>query len=290
MAQLPAQLPQPPRDTLSVTALYTSDVWRRAGFAGAELYATRTARDVRRVVDLVLWLARLFVRGAPSLHAALVHRHAYIDHVVAAAHPTLVLELACGLSRRGAAISANPSVTVVEVDLPEVVAYKEALLAASEAGRSVLARPNLRRVGADLTRVPLAQVAQADRPAAVVIEGLLMYLSPEAQTALWSQVAAWLRPHGGLLVFDLLPGPEHPQAGWVGRLLGRWMERFTGGKGFARDTRDRAALVDAVRAAGFPEVEAVSPAEVAVALGLPMAGERSDQCVFVARVPPGGPA
>lgn len=275
--------PPVPRGDLSVTALYTSQTWARAGLVGADLYDTEVSRRVYGVVNAVLGVARWFVRGAPSLPVGLVHRHTTIDAVLAQHAPATVLELAAGLSRRGAALSADPAVDVTEVDLPPVVAYKHALLERTEAGRAVLARPNLRRVPADVTATPLDALATPRAPAAVVAEGLLMYLQAPEQRALWARCAAWLAPVGGVLVFDLLPVPEQPQAGWVGRVLGAMMKRFTGGKGFVVDTRTRADLLVELQAAGFDTVQAVVPAEVAASWGLPHAGEASAQVVFVAR-------
>ncbi|MEZ4238056.1 MAG: class I SAM-dependent methyltransferase [Myxococcota bacterium] len=230
---------------------------------------------MRSVTDLVLAVAGVLRPGAPSLRWSLAQRHALIDHLVRGAPQ--VLELAAGLSRRGAAMSTDDRVRYVEVDLPPMVARKEALLARSAVGRAVLARPNLIRVGGDARDLDLAALLQPG-PAVVVAEGLLVYLEPEAQRALWARVAAAL-PAGGAIVFDLTPRPEEPPPGWLGRALGWLMGRFTGGRGFVRDARDRARILEELRAAGFAEAEALEPAAVPEA-PLPGRDRRTQVVIF----------
>ena len=123
---------------LSITALYTSQVWAWGQLPCAELLASRDGKRVFDVTNAALGLMR---RGTP-LRFALLHRHTMIDHLVGEWRPRRIVELAAGLSRRGAAVSADPAVHYVEVDLPDVVAHKRRLLERSEAGRTVLARPN----------------------------------------------------------------------------------------------------------------------------------------------------
>ncbi len=277
-----------PEGDLTVTALYTSQVWRWGGLAGAELFDTPIARTVYRITNLFLFLVRLFRWRMRSLKHSLLHRHTFLDAVLRGAGARRVLELAAGLSRRGVAFSQDAAVAYTEVDLPSVVAAKRALLDRSEVGRAVAARRNWRLVAADVTALDDAAL-DALAPSApgaelfVVAEGLFMYLEAEGQRALWARLAGLLqRAGGGRLLFDLVPAVEQPPPGLLGRALGWLMGRFTGGRGFARDERGREQILAELRAAGFTEVEAVEPCLVAERYGLPYPRKPTQQLVFLA--------
>lgn len=263
---------------LTVTALYTSAVWAWAGFRGAELFLTREAGAVFSVTNAVMMVLGGWRRSVPSLRWSLAQRHAVIDHLASGAPQ--VVELAAGLSRRGAAFSERPGVRYVEVDLPGMVARKEALLARTEAGRAVLARASLVRVAADVRELDFGSVV-GPGPVCVIAEGLLMYFDADAQRLLWRRIAAWFvdRP-GSTLVFDLVPAIEQPAPGWIGRLLGWLMGRFTDGRGFVRDLRSRADLVSELREAGFAEVRALEPAELATETAVPGLAHKTQVVVF----------
>ena len=94
-----------------------------------------------------------------------------------------VLNLAAGLDTRPYRLTLPPTLRWVEVDLPEMIAYKEPLLAAE--------RPVCRveRVSLDLAntagrRALLSKVAAGARAVLVVTEGLLEYLEATAVSAL----------------------------------------------------------------------------------------------------------
>lgn len=278
-------MPQPPieRGDLSVTALYTAGCWAWAGFPGARLYAADDTRGVFAVVNAVLWVASWFTTGTSALWHDLVHRHAALDRVVAEARPAVVLELAAGLSPRGTAYtSEHADVRWVEVDLPHMVAEKAARLQAHPDGPEVLARPGLTRVGADVTQVDLADIVTPEAPAVVLAEGLVVYLGPTARPALFRTVSDWLAPTGGTFAFDLVP-PGDTAPGWLARALGWLMRRFTGGQDFDRTTFTVDEVEAELRDAGFTDVQAVVPSEVAVAWDLPFPDVRSRQLVWVAK-------
>ena len=260
---------------LSVTALYTSATWAWAGLSHAELLLTREARVVFAITNAAMAIAALVRPRSPSLRWSVRDRHALIDELVAElvaeAGVRDVVELAAGLSRRGAALTEegapapNAPIRVVEVDLPPMVARKEALLARTEPGRRVLQRPHLTRIGADVRDLELATLAphlSPSGPVCVIAEGLLMYLDADEQRALWARLAAFCveRP-GSVLLFDLVPAKEQPAPGVVGRILGWLMARFTEGRGFVRDERGRADLVRELRGAGFAGVDVFEPAD-----------------------------
>lgn len=262
---------EPPGGDLSVTALYTAGTWAWLGLPGAELFRSVDTDRVFGATNAVLGLASWFRRG-PSLRHSLAQRHAMIDALVAGA--PAVVELAAGLSRRGAHLSADPAVRYVEVDLPHVVARKEALLARSDAGRAVLARDNLTRVAADVRALDLAALASG--PTTFIAEGLLMYLPADEQRALWMKVASI---HGSRLVFDLVPPVEKDPPGWIARALGWLMRRFTGGQGFVEDTRTRDDLLAELRSAGFNSARWLEPADLS---GVPFLDRRTEVLVFEA--------
>ena len=269
-----------PKGALSVTALYTAPAWRWGKLDGAELFASRKSRDVFNATNLALGVARLFRRELPSLRHGLVQRHLIIDHLVAAAACPQVLELAAGLSRRGAALSADPALRYVEVDLPAMIAHKRKLLARSKRGRAVAARPNLVLHGHDVTTLAFDEVL-APGPVCVVAEGLLMYLDQVAQQALWRRLAALCaaRP-GSAVVFDLVPFVEQPRPGRVGRGLERLFKRATKGQTMAFDGRTRADLTDELRAAGFTTVALYEPGTAPAAWALPHLGRPTQQLVW----------
>jgi O-methyltransferase involved in polyketide biosynthesis len=275
---------------LSITALYTAGVWAWAGLPGAELLDHKDARRVLGTVNGALALARPFYRKPPSLKHSLVQRHVMIDAAVAASGARHVLEIAAGLSQRGAAATVNAGLTFVELDRAPVIARKRELLARSEAGRAVLARPNLRLVPGDALETPTAELAAAlaapaRAPVCVVAEGLLMYLDAAAQARLHARVAELCagRP-GSLYLFDLVPAIEQPRPGWVGRALAWLMRKATRGGDFVRDDRSRDEVAAAVRAAGFAEVQMLEPRDAPAAWRVPHLDRRTQQLLFVARV------
>nr|HEX4314630.1 class I SAM-dependent methyltransferase [Kofleriaceae bacterium] len=256
---------------LAITALYTSQVWARAGLAGAELFETADARRVYAVTTAALAVMR---RGRAPLATTLLHRHLMIDHL--ARDATRIVEVAAGLSRRGAARTADPACRYVEVDLPHVVAHKRALLERSPAGRAVLARSNYQLVAGDATAIELAPHA----PDLVIAEGFAMYLDGPARRRWLASVAALPRAR---LVFDLVPDADEPPRGLSGRVLEAAMKRFTGGASFHRDARTRADVLGELRDAGFTDAVAYHAGDVARAWDLPRAEVDTPMVVFAAR-------
>ena len=247
---------------LSVTALYTSQVWAWGGLSCAELFATDDAKRVFDVTNAALGIARWARPDIPELRYALLHRHAMIDHLLAETSGS-VTEIAAGLSRRGAANCGERAYT--EVDLPPMILKKRELLARSAAGRSVLDKLVL--VAGDVTAIaspalpgeaapPNGGAESIELPMAdvVIAEGLLMYLDGEQRRRLFAKITA---PR---FIFDLVPSSEEPAPGRIGKLLEAAMKQFTGGRTFERDARTREQIVDELHAAGFNDVEVVSSA------------------------------
>jgi O-methyltransferase involved in polyketide biosynthesis len=268
---------------LSVTALYTAQTWLWGELDQADLFATRRSRDVFNATNLALGAARAFRRDMPSLRHGLVQRHVMIDRLLAASGCTQVLELAAGLSRRGASVSADPAIRYVEVDLPAMIVEKRGLLSRSEPGRAVAARPNLILLERDVTTLALAEPL-VDGPVFVIAEGLLMYLDAAAQVELWTRIAALVatRP-GSALAFDLVPAVEQPKPGRVGRALEAAMKKFTGGRSFAFDGRTRFDLVAQLRGAGFTTVDLFAPETVPAEWNVPFRDHPTQTLVWHVR-------
>lgn len=268
------------RGDLTVTALYTAQVWKWAKFEGGDLFGTWRGRDVFNATNLSLGIARLFRRKLPSLRHSLAQRHAMIDALVAASGCAQVLELAAGLSRRGAAVSANPAVRYVEIDLPAVVENKRKLLARTARGRDIAARDNLIMRAGDVLELDFEAVV-TDGPVCVIAEGLLMYFDAATQRQLWQRIATVFAGHpGSCLVFDLVPFCEQPKPGVVGRGLQRLFRRFTRGADFAFDERSRDDLVADLKASGFADVELYEPATAPEAWAVPFRHKRTQTLVF----------
>ncbi|MFQ5737964.1 MAG: class I SAM-dependent methyltransferase [Acidobacteriota bacterium] len=268
-------------DNLSITALYTAQTWSWGGFDCAQLLETRQGRGVFNTANLALGLARLLRPGLPSLPCSLVQRHAMIDHLLAASGSSQVLELAAGLSRRGAAFSRDPAIQYVEVDLPPMVEQKRTLLARSEQGLAVLNRSNLRMIGADIASVDLDSLVKPGRSLMVIAEGLLMYLKAEEQRQLWRRVSRLIRrvPRG-VFLFDLVPACELPPSGWIGRALGAAFKQATGGRSFETDKRTRQDILRELQECGFGRVATFEPQQVGEDWQLPHSQTRTQALIF----------
>lgn len=269
---------------IAVSALYTAGVWQWAGLTAADVVTPPDSRPVFRFVNAYLLLYRLINPQAFSLRHQLLHRHAAISHVLDRSGCDRVVEVACGFSPRGAGISADPSVDYIELDLPDMVASKRRHLEGSEAGRAILARPNFRLRGGDIHALDFA-ADFTGRRTAVVTEGLMMYFTREEQLPIWRRIADLVRATGGVYLFDYIPlSEEAPRSGW-GSLLHAFRVKMLGIRGdFAYDHRDRQAVADDLRTAGFDHVEAVSTGDVARAWALPQSSVPSRTIIYCCRV------
>jgi methyltransferase (TIGR00027 family) len=101
----------------------------------------------------------------------------------------LVLNLAAGLDARPYRMDLPPSLRWVEVDLPEILDYKEQVLAHAKP-RCSLERVRLDLFNVDARRGLFARVGRDARRAVVIAEGLLIYLMPDAVHALGRDLAA----------------------------------------------------------------------------------------------------
>lgn len=187
---------------ISPTAHYTGHVWARHGLGEPRL-SSATGRLLHTLVQPAMLASRML--GGPTLEDFLLARHRIIDHLlqetIGAGHVTQVVELACGMSPRGFAFTErHPSLTYVEVDLPDMAERKREALSQLR-----LPLDNHRVEAADvMTGLQLSRIfSTLDRTAgvAVVTEGLLNYFPQADVVELWRRIAHELHrfPHGRYL-------------------------------------------------------------------------------------------
>ena len=276
-----SDMPAKREGDLSITALYTSQAWAWGGFDAAELLATKEAKIAFDFTNLVLGFLRLFAWRQPLLRHSLVQRHAMIDRLLESSEATQVVELAAGLSQRGVSVSRRAEIEYVEIDLPHMIAKKRELLGRTDAGRAVLARPNLRFRSADVRDAVLDLGIEPTRSLCVIAEGLFMYFPIDEQRRLWTSIAAAMRPvPASTLLFDLTP--RRAETSLQGRALSRLMRAFTRGRAFEPDTRTHEDIVRDLRACGFSQVELFEPA-TCTAWALPHATKRTQVLIFRCR-------
>lgn len=129
---------------------------------------------------------------AASSAWSIITRTAVLDELILGAirdGADTVLNLAAGLDTRPYRLSLPPGIRWIEVDFPEMIAYK--------AGKLMDAQPRcaLERVPLDLTdRLAREQfftrVSKESRQVLVITEGLLIYLTPDDVAALASDLHA----------------------------------------------------------------------------------------------------
>lgn len=140
------------------------------------------------------------VQRLARLPLILESRYKAINQVIAQ-HPfKQYLELASGLLPRGMVMTADPAVTFIESDLPEMIQTKQEIV------RTLLSsRDNLHFLEIDATAQPnqLLQCAdffRPDLPVLVLCEGLLMYLTQEEKARACANIRQVLRRFGGMWV------------------------------------------------------------------------------------------
>jgi methyltransferase (TIGR00027 family) len=153
--------------------------------------------------------------GLGALFAAQVAiRTRFYDDYLLGAGCTQVVLLAAGLDARAFRLAWPPGVRLFELDLPEVLAFKDEVLAARGAEPScerVAVRADLRHDWADALR---ASGFRPDVPTAWLAEGLLVYLSYADADRMLTTVSDLSAP-GSRVSF------EHRTAETPGSLLAR---------------------------------------------------------------------
>lgn len=271
------------KGSLFTTALYTGQVWVRAGVPCAGLFDCSEARMVHGASTFAMAAGQLFRSDGPQLEPALLQRHRMLDALVEEFEGKYVLELAAGLSPRGSRFSSNEALRYIEVDLAPVLSVKRALMARTVEGQEVALRGNLQFVAGDLRSMDLAGLVPAGEPVLVIGEGLFMYLTVAEQRSLWQRIAALVAGRAGSrLAFDLVPACEQAPGSATGRLLGKFMGAFTGGKGFAVDKRTREDLCDDLQQCGFVSPRSLEPRAAPESWRVPHLDLPPEQLLFLA--------
>jgi O-methyltransferase involved in polyketide biosynthesis len=196
-------------DAISPTAHYTGQVWLRNGLSHPEL-GTVEGRVLFEALHPVMLASG--VVGGPSLETYLLARHRAIDSLLERAIEdhgvSQVVEVAAGLSPRGWRFVRRygDRLTYVEADLPAMAARKRRALerigSLGERHR-VQDLDALRDDGPDSLG---ALAAELDRSGglAIITEGLLGYLDPDAVDGLWRRFARTLQQFAaGRYISDL---------------------------------------------------------------------------------------
>ena len=181
-------------ETISPTAHYTGYVWARhnLGPAGLSTPEGRLLFHGLRPVNAVSQAL-----GGPTIEGFLLARHRVIDHLLTAeiesGRVSQVLEIAAGMSPRGHVFAGEygDRIDYVEADLAAMAGRKrDALerLGSLSSHHRVVSIDALTDVGPASLAAVTAEL-EPDRGIAVVTEGLLNYLSPDAVAGLWRRIA-----------------------------------------------------------------------------------------------------
>ena len=182
-------------DTARWVATYRARESARKDALFSDPYADRMAGDRGRAIA-----------NAASRHSewALITRTKLIDDVVRdllADGTDTILNLAAGFDTRPYRLTLPESLRWVEADLPELIAEKEQLLADEKP------RCRLERVAVDLSDAAaratfLDRYTEGARRAAVITEGLVIYLEPNAVAELGRALLACPRVSSWVLDFN----------------------------------------------------------------------------------------
>ncbi len=253
-------------ENVSPTAYATGAFWYRHGLSHKGLLLPQSAR-AGRGFHVLRGLVRLF--GGGSLTAMMLARHKGIDAVLSraidAGRVQQVIELAAGLSPRGWRFTQKygDRIDYIETDLPKMVALKDRLLSQSK-----LYGPRHRVVTVDAlsesgpnSLAALADTLDSSKGVAIVTEGLMSYLDPDAARGVWRRIADVLKrfPYGVYLSDMYLRRDRHG----IGMLLFRSaIQRSVRGRMFVHfETPDEA--VSKLAAAGFRSVTLHEPRAIA---------------------------
>lgn len=184
-------------DTARWVAVYRAMETDRADAIFRDPFARQLAGERgQQIVDTM-------PRGRSSAWAMIVRTAVFdelIMHTIASDEIDTVVNLAAGLDARAWRLKLPPTLRWVDVDLPDILAYKQGIIGD--------AKPVCRyeAIAADLTDAAkryalFTQLGTSSRRALVVTEGLLIYLTPEQVGALATDLHA--QPSFRWWIFDL---------------------------------------------------------------------------------------
>ncbi len=267
------------KDNVAVSALYTAGTWQWAGLPSADVVTPEDSARVFRFVNRYMVFYTFLNPRTFSLRHQLLHRHTAIDYLRAQSNCTRTVEVACGFSPRGASVSRDPTHEYIEIDLPDMVAFKERQLQKSAEGRKVLARANF-KLRADNILTLDFEANFSDRRTGVITEGLMMYFTREQQLPIWRSIAGLVQATNGVYLFDYIPLSEEPVRSWIGQMLHFLRVKLLGKGDFAYDQRQRDDVANDLRACGFAHVESFSTEEIAQTWNLPQANVPSRTIIY----------
>jgi O-methyltransferase involved in polyketide biosynthesis len=250
---------------ISPTAHYTGYVWARNGLSHPEL-ETVEGRLLFESLRVPMTVSALLGRG--TLETYLLARHRALDALLERAIEqglvTQVVEVACGLSPRGLRFSGQygDRLAYVEADLPEMAERKRAALARIG---SLSDRHRVEEVDALKDEGPgslaaLAQSLDSDKGLAIVTEGLLGYLEPQAVRGIWRRFADTLEGfRAGTYISDIHIGELQNAEVRAFRVL---LSVFVRGRVHLHFGTEE-EVVEALREAGFPTAKVCRAADVA---------------------------
>jgi O-methyltransferase involved in polyketide biosynthesis len=242
-------------DAISPTAHYTGQVWLRNGLSHPRL-GTVEGRVLFDALHPVMLTSGAV--GGPSLETYLLTRHRAIDSLLERAIEehgiSQVVEVAAGLSPRGWRFVERYGgrLTYVEADLPAMAARKRRAL---EQIGSLGERHRVEDLDALRDDGPgslgeLAGELDRSQGLAIITEGLLGYLDPEAVDGLWRRFAGTLQGFAaGRYISDLHLGSVQNVAVRGFRLV---LSAFVRGRVYLH-FEDAAQAQAKLRAAGFAE-------------------------------------
>jgi O-methyltransferase involved in polyketide biosynthesis len=254
-------------DAISPTAHYTGQVWLRNGLSHPRL-GTIEGRVLFDALHPVMVASGAI--GGPSLESYLLARHRAIDallgRAIEAGSITQVVEVAAGLSPRGWRFARHygDRLTYVEADLPAMAARKRRALEqiGSLGQRHRVEDLDALRDDGPGSLAALAAGLDRSQGLAIITEGLLGYLDPDAMASLWRRFAATLSEFaGGRYISDLHLGSVQNLAVRGFRLV---LSAFVRGRVYLH-FHDAAEAEAALRAAGFASAS-VQPASKLVEL------------------------
>lgn len=253
------------RDRIGPTAHYTGYVWARGGLSHPEL-ATTEGRILFDSLQPAMMASRAL--GGPTLEDYLLARHRAIDALLERAieHDGVsqVIEVAAGLSPRGWRFTQRfgERLVYLEADLPEMAERKRAAL---DRIGSLGERHRVREVDAlrddDGPGSLAAVIAELDPASglAIVTEGLLGYLPPDAVQGMWRRFATGLgRFSTGRYISDVHMGGAVTPPVQVFRVL---LSGFVRGRVYLHFDSPVEAVA-ALRDAGFGSAEVRRAAEI----------------------------
>jgi methyltransferase (TIGR00027 family) len=184
-------------DTARWVAAYRARETERPNPLFRDPFARRLAGDRGEQIAATVELAS---RGDWPLIARTLLFDRFIEDEVAAG-TDLVVNLAAGLDARPYRMKLPPALHWVEVDLPEILDYKEGILA-GERPACVLERVRLDLADVPGRRALFSRLAGNAKRVLIVTEGLLIYLAPEEAGALGTDLAA-AGPTFGKWIIDI---------------------------------------------------------------------------------------